>query len=77
VRAAVVLGVSLLLAALLHGGFYAAGHDFVMNRFTGRFVFVPSEDETWDEEGDVNDARGRTLTSQRAPDRLFGSYRRR
>ena len=44
-RAAFVLGVFLLLAALAHGGVYSAGHDFVVNRFTGRFEFVPAEDE--------------------------------
>jgi hypothetical protein len=44
-RAAFVLGVFLLLAALARGGLYTAGHDFVVNRFTGRFQFVPAEDE--------------------------------
>src|SRR5207247_9535719 len=44
-RAAFLLGLCLVLAALVHGGFYAAGHDFVVNRFTGRFQFVPAEDE--------------------------------
>ena len=44
-RAACLLGLSLVLAALVHGGFYAAGHDFVVNRFTGRFQFVPAADE--------------------------------
>ena len=41
VRAALVLAICLILAALLHGGLYAPGHDFVVNRFTGRFQFVP------------------------------------
>lgn len=44
-RAAFVLGVFLLLAALARGGLYTTGHDFVVNRFTGRFQFVPAEDE--------------------------------
>ena len=63
-RAALVLGIFLLLAALVHGGLYAPGHDFVMNRFTGSFQFVPSEDEEYDdEEGGVNDALCRASTS--------------
>ena len=44
-RAAFVLGVFVLLAALAHGGIYSAGHDFVMNRFTGQFEFVPAEED--------------------------------
>lgn len=50
VRASFVLGLFLLLAALVHGGFYTAGHDFVVNRFTGQFQFVPAEG---DEDEDV------------------------
>jgi hypothetical protein len=42
--AAFVLGFFLLLAALLHGGLYVAGHDFVVNRFTGDYFFVPAEE---------------------------------
>ena len=57
VRAAFVLGFFLVLAALVHGGLYAAGHDFVVNRFTGRFEFVPADDE---DEDDEDDARERT-----------------
>jgi hypothetical protein len=45
VRAALVLGLFLLLAALVHGGLYSAGQDFVVNRFTGEFQFVPAEEE--------------------------------
>jgi hypothetical protein len=45
VRTALVLGVFLVLAALAHGGVYSAGHDFVVNRFTGWYQFVPAEDE--------------------------------
>jgi len=44
-RAAFVLGLFILLAALVHGGIYVAGRDFVVNRFTGEFRFVPAEDE--------------------------------
>jgi hypothetical protein len=43
--AAFVLGVLLVLAALVHGGVYVAGQDFVVNRFTGRYEFVPSDGE--------------------------------
>jgi hypothetical protein len=43
-RAAFVLGVFIVLAALAHGGIYSAGHDFVVNRFTGYHEFVPSEE---------------------------------
>lgn len=47
--AAFVLGFFLLIAAIVHGGFYTAGHDFVVNRFTGAYEFVPAEDEGADE----------------------------
>jgi hypothetical protein len=43
-RAAFVLGVFLVVAALAHGGIWAAGHDFILNRFTGEYEFVPAED---------------------------------
>ena len=42
-RAAFVLGFFIVLAALVHAGLYVPGHDFVMNRFTGWFAFLPSE----------------------------------
>jgi hypothetical protein len=45
VRAALLLGVLLLLAAFVRGGLYAPGHDFVVNRFTGEFQFVPAEED--------------------------------
>ena len=45
VRAVLLLGLFLVAAALLHGGIYSAGQDFVLNRFTGRFEFVPAEEE--------------------------------
>jgi len=43
-RAAFLFGFFLLIAALVHGGIYSAGHDFVVNRFTGQFQFVPAEE---------------------------------
>ena len=52
-RAAVVLGLCLVAAALVQGGIYSAGQDFVVNRFTGKFEFVPAEDE----EGDTTPTR--------------------
>ena len=45
VRAVLLLGLFLVAAALLHGGIYSAGQDFVLNRFTGQFQFVPTEEE--------------------------------
>lgn len=77
VKAAFVLGVFLVLAALVHGGLYAPGHDFVLNRFTGWFAFVPSADEEYDEEGGVSDAVCRALTSRVPPDRFGALHRRR
>jgi hypothetical protein len=63
-RAAFVLGIFLVAAAIAHGGFYAAGHDFVVNRFTGTYEFVPA-DEYEDGEGTHHvHARLRTLTSR-------------
>jgi len=61
-RAAFVLGLFALLAALVHGGIYSAGHDFVMNRFTGEFRFVPA-DEDAEEETPIDASR--TLTAHR------------
>jgi len=78
VRAALILGIFILLAALVHGGLYAPGHDFVMNRFTGWFVFVPSEDEDWeDDESGVNHAVCRALTSKVPADRFGPLHHRR
>lgn len=77
VKAAFVLGVFILLAALVHGGLYAPGHDFVMNRFTGWFAFVPGDDEAWDEDDGVNDARCRALTSRNPPARVSTLLHRR
>ena len=44
VRSALVLGLLLIVAALVHGGLYSAGHDFVVNRFTGDYEFVPADE---------------------------------
>jgi len=71
-RAAFVLGLFLLLAALVRGGIYSAGHDFVVNRFTGHFEFVPAEDEDTDDT--LVDA-AHALTSRRAGDRVDRSVR--
>jgi hypothetical protein len=45
VRAVLLLGLFLVAAAFAHGGIYSAGQDFVVNRFTGQFQFVPAEEE--------------------------------
>src|SRR5947209_19230440 len=71
-RAACLLGLSLVLAALVHGGFYAAGHDFVVNRFTGRFQFVPAVGE---DEANTPVRSVRALTSRRPEARLGRSAR--
>jgi hypothetical protein len=36
VRAALVIGLFVTLASFLHGGIYAPGQDFIVNRFTPR-----------------------------------------
>ena len=66
-RGAFVLGLFLLAAAFVRGGIWAAGHDFVVNRFTGEFRFVPAEDES---EEDRQPIIARTLTTRRAGARL-------
>jgi len=71
-RAAFLLGLFLVLAALVHGGFYAAGHDFVVNRFTGRFQFVPAQDE---DEADTPVGSARALTPRRPEARVQHSVR--
>ena len=48
-RAAFLLGLFILLAAFVHGGLYSAGHDFVVNRFTGEFRFVPADEDAEDQ----------------------------
>jgi len=76
-RAAFVLGLFLVIAAVVHGGLYSAGHDFVMNRFTGRYEFVPADD--YDDDEETRDVRThfRTLTSRRAAARVEGLQCRR
>ena len=67
-RAAFVLGSFIVIAALAHGGVYSAGHDFIVNRFTGDWEFVPAEDY---EEGDeARRIRLHTLTSRGGAGRL-------
>lgn len=76
-RAAFVLGLFLVLAALVHGGIYTAGHDFVLNRFTGWYEFVPGDDG-WQEESGARRVRAcRTLTSTTPAARFAGLHRRR
>jgi hypothetical protein len=76
-RAAFVLGIFLVAAAIVHGGLYSAGQDFVVNRFTGVYEFVPADD--YDEDQEVHHAhvRLRTLTSRRPVGRVDGLQCRR
>jgi hypothetical protein len=69
-RAAFVLGFFLVIAAFVHGGMYTSGHDFVVNRFTGTYEFVPADD--YEDSGDTRHVRTelRTLTSRRAAGRV-------
>jgi hypothetical protein len=48
-----------------------------MNRFTGWFAFVPSEDEEWDEDSGVGNAACRALTFRMPPARFGGLHHRR
>ena len=78
VRAAFVIGFLLVVAAFLHGGIYSAGHDFVMNRFTGAYEFVPADDyDERDEARHVGTDAARALTSMRAAARVQGLQCRR
>ena len=63
VRAVALFGFCLMVASVLHGGIYSAGHDFVVNRFTGRYEFVPADDL---EEDTAVPTRARALTFHRA-----------
>ncbi len=72
-RAALVLGLFILLAALVHGGLYTAGHDFVVNRFTGQFEFVPADEG----EDASTPVRWRALTSCGPGARVVSFQRRR
>ena len=76
-RAAFVLGLFLVLAAAVHGGVYSAGHDFVMNRFTGNWEFVPADDYDEGEDARHVPARFRTLTSRGVAGRVEGLQCRR
>ena len=76
-RAAFVLGTFLVAAAIANGGLYSAGQDFIVNRFTGVYEFVPADD--YDDGEDVRHAhvRFRTLTSRRVAARVDGLQCRR
>ena len=74
VRVALVLGLCAIVAAMVHGGIWTPGHDFVVNRFTGEFVFVPSGDEP---EEDTHLPAHAALTTSGADDRFHPSLRRR
>src|SRR5215470_14597176 len=65
VRAAFVLGFFLVVAAILHGGLYSSGHDFVMNRFTGAYEFVPADD--YEDSGDTKHVRTDLRLTSRRP----------
>ena len=68
-RAALVIGFFATLASFLHGGIYAPGQDFIVNRFTGAVRFVPAEEP--DESGTAIRA-ARALTPRRSGARLPG-----
>ena len=76
-RAAFVLGLFLVIAAIVHGGLYSAGQDFVVNRFTGAYEFVPSDEYDEGDEAHRAHARLHTLTSRRAAARFEGLQCRR
>jgi hypothetical protein len=61
VRTAFVLGLFAVLAALALGGIYTAGSDFVVNRFTGAWEYVPAD------EGYEDDATMRDVAHRFAP----------
>ena len=71
-RGAFVLGLFLLAAALARGGIWAPGHDFVVNRFTGEYRFVPAEDEAEEERQPV---ATHSLTARRTGARFDRSVR--
>ena len=66
-RAALVIGFFATLASLLHGGIYAPGQDFIVNRFTGAVRFVPAEEP---EEAGTAIRAARALTPRRSGARL-------
>jgi len=61
VRVTLLLGIFFVAAALAHGGIYSAGHDFVVNRFTGWYQFVPAEDAEDEASRPVGCSAARTL----------------
>ena len=61
IRTALLLGIFLVAAALVHGGLYTAGHDFVVNRFTGWHEFVPAEDGEEDAAMPIREHGGATV----------------
>jgi hypothetical protein len=68
IRAALLLGMFLVAAALVHGGFYTAGHDFVVNRFTGWYEFVPAEGTEEDDAAMPIRRRGGATVALTSPD---------
>jgi hypothetical protein len=76
-RAALVFGLFLVAAAVLHGGLYSAGNDFIVNRFTGAYEFVPADDYDDEDEARHVHTRFRTLTSRRPAGRVEGLQCRR
>ena len=66
-RAALVIGLFAVLASFLHGGIYAPGQDFIVNRFTGAVRFVPAEDA---EDASTPIRVARALTPRRSGARL-------
>lgn len=60
-------------AAFLLGGIWAPGHDFIVNRFTGETIFVPSEESGEEQTGLPTHA---ALTAFRADGRLHALRRR-
>ena len=66
-RAALVIGLFAVLASFLHGGLYAPGQDFIVNRFTGEVRFVPAEDP---EDASTEIRVARALTPRRSAARL-------
>ena len=70
-KAALVIGLFAALASFLHGGIYAPGQDFIVNRFTGAVRFVPAEDA---EDASTEIRVARTLTPRRSAARLHGRF---
>jgi hypothetical protein len=73
-RVALILGIALVVAAVLHGGLYTAGHDFVMNRYTGWYEFVPADD--YDEDESTLPTAAQCLTAHRTAATRLLSRRR-